>query len=239
MARTTRTASATTTAVGYIRVSTDKQADHGVSLDAQKAKLEAYATLYELTLVDIIVDAGVSAKTLDRPGLARALAMLDKGQANALLVAKLDRLTRSVKDLGSLVEDYFSSDKITLLSVADNIDTRTAAGCLVLNVLGSVAQWERETIGERTTEALDHKRTRGEKLGGDVPYGFTLAANGKTLVADTAEQALLDAIREAHHRGLSQRGGVGEITRQGFTTRKGTAFSLMQGQRIMQPAAIT
>ena len=105
MARTTRTASATTTAVGYIHVSTDKQADHGVSLDAQKAKLEAYATLYELTLVDIIVDAGVSAKTLDRPGLARALAMLDKGQANALLVAKLDRLTRSVKDLGSLVEE--------------------------------------------------------------------------------------------------------------------------------------
>ena len=149
MARTTRTASATTTAVGYIRVSTDKQADHGVSLDAQKAKLEAYATLYELTLVDIIVDAGVSAKTLDRPGLARALAMLDKGQANALLVAKLDRLTRSVKDLGSLVEDCFSSDKITLLSVADNIDTRTSGDCR------SAAAW-----GNSPGKASPHARVR-------------------------------------------------------------------------------
>ena len=91
--------------IGYIRVSTDKQADHGISLDAQRAKLEAYASLYDICLTEIIVDAGVSAKTLQRPGLQRALSMLRKGQANALLVGKLDRLTRSVKDLGTLVED--------------------------------------------------------------------------------------------------------------------------------------
>lgn len=113
--------------MGYIRVSTEKQADYGISLDAQQAKLAAYAALYDLTLVEVIVDAGVSAKTLDRPGLQCALGLLRTGQANALLVAKLDRLTRSVKDLGTLVEVYFSSDAITLLSVADNIDTRTAA----------------------------------------------------------------------------------------------------------------
>ena len=238
MARTTRTTPETTTkAVGYIRVSTDKQADHGCSLDAQKAKLEAYAALYELTLVDIIVDAGVSAKTLQRPGLQQALEMLRKGEADALLVAKLDRLTRSVKDLGTLVERYFSSDKITLLSVADSIDTRTAAGRLVLNVLGSVAQWERETISERTTEALAHKKALGERIG-EVPYGFALAEGGKTLVADAAEQALLAAIREARQRGLSQRAIVAELASKGFTTRKGTALSLMQVQRIMQQAHI-
>ena len=161
MARTTRTAPATTKAVGYIRVSTDKQVDHGISLDAQRAKLDAYAALYDIELVSVIVDAGVSAKTLDRPGLQQALGMLKKGEANALLIAKLDRLTRSVKDLGTLVERYFSSDKITLLSVADSIDTRTAAGRLVLNVLGSVAQWERETISERTTEAMHHLKEQG------------------------------------------------------------------------------
>ena len=66
-------------------MSTDQQAEHGVSLDAQRAKLAAYATLYDVALVDIIVDAGVSAKTLDRPGLQRALAMLRTGQAKALL----------------------------------------------------------------------------------------------------------------------------------------------------------
>jgi len=234
MARTPQTRTKT---VGYLRVSTDKQADHGVSLEAQQAKLTAYAALYDLELVDIIVDAGVSAKTLDRPGLQRALGMLHKGQANALLVAKLDRLTRSVKDLGSLVEEHFSSDTITLLSVADSIDTRTAAGRLVLNVLGSVAQWERETIGERTSEALAHKKAHGQRIG-EIAYGFTLAADGKTLVEDTAEQALLGAIREARQRGLSQRAVVADLTRQGFTTRKGTALSLMQVQRIMQQARV-
>ena len=98
MPRTIRTT--TTKAIGYIRVSTDRQADHGVSLEAQKAKLTAYAALYDLELVEVIVDPGASAKTLKRPGLQRALQLLRQGQATALLVAKLDRLTRSVKDLG-------------------------------------------------------------------------------------------------------------------------------------------
>ncbi len=238
MARTSKRTVESTRAVGYIRVSTDKQAEHGVSLEAQHVKLTQYAALYDIELVDIIVDAGVSAKTLDRPGLQRALGMLRKGHASALLVAKLDRLTRSVKDLGTLVEEYFSSDKITLLSVADNIDTRTAAGRLVLNVLGSVAQWERETIGERTAEALAHKREQGQRISLHAPYGFRIAANGKTLVADDAEQALLGAIRDARSRGLSQRAIVAELQRQGFSTRKGTALSLMQVQRIMSQANI-
>ncbi len=237
-ARTHTTTARTTQAIGYIRVSTDKQADHGVSLDAQRAKLAAYAALYDLTLVDVIVDAGVSAKTLDRPGLQRALGMLRTGQASALLVAKLDRLTRSVKDLGTLVDDYFSSDAYTLLSVADSIDTRTAAGRLVLNVLGSVAQWERETIGERTSEALAHKRSQGEKTGGDVPYGYQLDADGKTLVAEPGEQTLIAAIRTARQRGLSQRAVVADLARQGFTTRQGTALRLTQVQRIMRLAQI-
>ena len=238
MARTTRSTTGTTKAVGYIRVSTDKQADHGVSLEAQRAKLDAYAALYAVELVEVIVDAGVSAKTLDRPGLQRALAMLRKGQTHALLVAKLDRLTRSVKDLGTLVEVYFSSDKMTLLSVADNIDTRTAAGRLVLNVLASVSQWEREAIGERTRDAMAHKRANSERTSLHAPYGFQVAEDGKTLVADDAEQALLAAIQDARQRGLSQRAVVAELARQGFTTRRGTPMSLMQVQRIMGQANI-
>jgi site-specific DNA recombinase len=224
MVRTPRPSTPTTKAVGYIRVSTDKQAEHGVSLDAQQAKLAAYAALYDLTLVEVIVDAGVSAKTLDRPGLQRALAMLRKGQATALLVAKLDRLTRSVENLGELIRTVFTPGKADLLSVGEQIDTRTAAGRLVLNVLGSVAQWERETIGERTSLY--------------APYGYRLAADDKTLVADEAEQAMMAAIREARQRGLSQRAVVAELTRQGFTTRKGTLLGLRQVQRMMEQAQI-
>jgi site-specific DNA recombinase len=236
MARQAKTASQSTKAVGYIRVSTDKQTEHGVSLEAQQAKIAQYAALYDLELVDIIIDAGASAKTLERPGLQRALGLLRKGQANALLVAKLDRLTRSVKDLGTLVDTYFSSDKITLLSVADSIDTRTAAGRLVLNVLGSVAQWERETISERTADAMAHKRANGQRTSLYAPYGFQIAADGQTLVADESEQALLGAIRDARSRGLTHRAIVSELARQGFTTRKGTPLHLKQVQRIMQHA---
>ena len=122
----------------YIRCSTDKQ-EKGVTLEAQRAKLVAYAELYELEVVEIIVDAAASAKSLARPGLQRALEMLRKGSANAIAVSKLDRLTRSVRDLGELVDTVFAPGKAALLSVGEQIDTRSAAGRLVLNVLASVS----------------------------------------------------------------------------------------------------
>ncbi len=96
----------------YARVSTEAQADSGLSLEAQRAKAEAYASIYDLTIVDVIVDAGESAKSLVRPGLQRALAMLRSREATALLVVKLDRLTRSVVDLGCLISEYFSTGQL-------------------------------------------------------------------------------------------------------------------------------
>lgn len=175
--------------IGYIRVSTIAQADSGLSLEAQRAKLTAYATALDLTLVAIIEDAGESAKTLDRPGLTRALAMLDTGEADGLLITKLDRLTRSVRDLADLIERYFSERptvrSCSLLSVQDSIDTRTAAGRLVLNVLVSVGQWEREATAERTRDALQALRARGVKLGRpcavlDLDAARTRLAEGAT-----------------------------------------------------------
>jgi DNA invertase Pin-like site-specific DNA recombinase len=165
-----------TKTIAYLRVSTDKQADRGVSLDAQRAKVHAYAELYDLDLAEVIVDAGESAKSLDRPGLKRALAMLKAEEAEALLVVKLDRLTRSVVDLGTLVERYFAPGKAALLSVGEQIDTRSAAGRLVLNVLASVSQWEREAIGERTATAMQYKAKQGEYTGGQAPYGRRVGA---------------------------------------------------------------
>ena len=151
----------TTKTIAYLRVSTDKQADKGISLEAQEEKARAYASLYDLDLIEVIIDAGESAKTLDRPGLQRTLNMLKTGKADALLVVKLDRLTRSVVDLGKLIETYFAPGKAALMSVSEQIDTRSAAGRLVLNILASVSQWERETIGERTRDAMQHKQANG------------------------------------------------------------------------------
>jgi DNA invertase Pin-like site-specific DNA recombinase len=88
--------------VGYVRVSTDKQADRGVSLDAQAEKIRAMAVVHNAELVDIIVDGGESAKSLQRPGMERLLALVDGKKVQAVIIAKLDRLTRSVKDLCEL-----------------------------------------------------------------------------------------------------------------------------------------
>lgn len=211
---------ARTRTVAYIRVSTDKQADHGVSLDAQRAKVEAYASLYDLDLVAVEVDAGVSAKTLDRPALARALEALRTGRADALLVVKLDRLTRSVRDLGELVE-RFQRGGWALLSVGEQVDTRTAAGRLVLNVLASVAQWEREAIGERTSVALRHKRAMGEYTGGDAPYGWRVAEDGSRLEAHDGEQEVIRCALELSRAGLSLRKLGAELEARGFLARGG------------------
>ena len=217
--------------MAYIRVSTDKQADRGVSLEAQRAKVDAYAALYDLDVVEVIVDAGVSAKTLDRPGLARALGMLRSGKADALLVVKLDRLTRSVRDLGELVDRYFAPGKAALLSVGEQIDTRSAAGRLVLNVLASVSQWEREAIGERTAVAMAHKAACGEYTGGEAPYGFTVA-DGK-LVELEAEQAVIREARALRSAGLSLRAVAAELDRLGLRARTGKVFAASQVARMV------
>lgn len=207
--------------VAYVRVSTDQQADRGVSLAAQRAKVEAYASLYDLEIVAVVEDAGASAKTLDRPGLARALAMLDSGEAAGLVVAKLDRLTRSVRDLDSLISTWFGrANGPALLSVGEQIDTRSAAGRLVLNILASVSQWEREAISERTTTALAHKRARGERTG-EVPFGFSVADDGVMLVENDVEQAAIALVNELREAGLSIRSIAAELNTRGVAARGG------------------
>jgi site-specific DNA recombinase len=221
--QTTKTTERTRT-VAYVRVSTEKQADEGVSLDAQRAKLAAYATAMDLDLVAVEVDAGLSAKTLDRPALQRSLAMLKGGKADAILVVKLDRLTRSVRDLSDLVETYFADGRWTLLSVSDAIDTRSAAGRLVLNVLASVGQWEREATGERTAAAMAYKAERGEYCGGRAPYGYRVAADGVRLEPVETEQAVLVEARRLRGACLSLRMVAAELDRQGMRSRTGRIF---------------
>ena len=203
-------------AIGYIRVSTDKQADQGVGLEAQKTKIEAYAMLYDLEMVDYVIETG-SAKDTHRDGLQEALGALTSGKAEALIVVKLDRLTRSVADLGRLVETYFQ--KHALLSVGEQIDTRSAAGRLVLNVLASVSQWEREVIGERTSAAMQYMKAQGQYTGGKPPYGFQVV-NGE-LIENEAEQSVLALVRKYRNKGLSLRKIAETLADKGVNSRAG------------------
>jgi site-specific DNA recombinase len=222
--------------IGYIRVSTEEQASQGQSLDAQRAKLTAYAAPYDLELVEGVVDAGVSAKTLSRKGLQGALASLRRGEADGLLIAKLDRLSRSVRDWNTLIDGYFGEKAgKQLFSVADSIDTRTAAGRLVLNVLMSVAQWERETIGERTRDTLRYKISKGERCG-KVRFGYTLGDDGKTLVPNAAEQEAIAVMRALRDAGESYRDIGAELNARGVSTKEGGAWQPMTVRNILARA---
>ena len=221
-----------TRAVGYVRVSTERQAGEGISLDAQRARLGAYAGLYDIDLVHVCEDAGLSAKSLNRPGLQEALGMLESGQANAVLVVKLDRLTRSVRDLGYLVEQYFAGGHWALLSVGEHVDTRTAGGRLVLNVLASVAQWEREAISERICDAKGHAREMGMYAGGRVPYGWRRGEGGMIVLneveMDMAAQA--NALRLA---GMSLRTIGAELLARGLRPRGGGKWHPKTVKRVL------
>lgn len=214
-----------TRVVGYVRVSSEQQATEGVSLDAQRAKLAAHCTALDLNLVALESDEGVSAKTLDRPALQRALAMLREGKADALLIPKLDRLTRRVIDLGLLIEDYFAEGKWALLSVADQIDTRTAAGRMVLFILMTVAQWEREAIGERTRDALAHLRTEGIHLGRaamGMRHSDDLDAEGRRVIVRVeADIAAVERIRHLRASGSSFAEIAESLASEGYPTQRG------------------
>jgi DNA invertase Pin-like site-specific DNA recombinase len=219
-------------ALGYVRVSTDQQAERGVSLEAQAEKIRAMAVVHNAVLVEIIVDGGESAKSLNRPGMARLLAMVDAGEVQTVIIAKLDRLTRSVKDLCTLLE-RFERRGVALVSVAESLDTSSAAGRLVLNIMTAVSQWEREAIGERTRDAMRHKRSNGERVG-NISYGYRLAADGRHLEEDPGEQTVLAEIRRFRREGATLRGIAAALNQRALQTRRGTPWRLESVARALK-----
>jgi len=151
-------------AIGYIRVSTADQAESGLGLEAQREAIEADCKRRRWELVAVIEDAGESGTDTDRPGLRQALERIAAGEVEALVVAKLDRLSRSIIHTGQLL-DWFKDAEATFVALDLGVDTSTAGGELVANVLASVAQWEAKATGERTKAALAVKRARGEPIG--------------------------------------------------------------------------
>ena len=152
-------------ALGYIRVSTDEQAASGAGLAAQRKAIRNEAARRRWELLEIVgEDAGASSATLERAGLNAALERLDKREADVLVVAKLDRLSRSVAQ-GAQVMERAKRKGWSLVALDFGLDTTTPAGEMVANVILSTAQYERRLIGQRTRDALAIKREQGIKLG--------------------------------------------------------------------------
>jgi len=202
--------------VGYCRVSTEKQADKGFSLEAQTERIRAMAVVQGVELSEIIVDAGESGKNLGRPGTVRLLDLVNRRVVGRVIVAKLDRLTRSVKDLASLLE-LFEKRGTALVSVAESLDTQSAAGRLVLNIMVSVSEWEREAIGERTASVLQHKKAHKQVFNHE-PYGFA-AVNGK-LVALPEEQAIVTRMKELRYAGVPLAVIAARLNEMGVPTKR-------------------
>jgi site-specific DNA recombinase len=210
--------------VAYIRVSTAQQADGGHSLEAQQAKLETYAAALGLEVVAIEIDAGFSASTAERPGLQRALLRIAAGEAHGILVTKLDRLTRNVRDFVELVEMYFKDGTRSLRSVSETIDTSTVTGRLILNVLMIFSQWEREAAAERTADVMARMQQLGKYTGGFPPFGYDTDEDGN-LIENAAEQVVIEQAKYLRGTGASLRKIASALSPN---HRTGKAFAAQQ-----------
>lgn len=228
---------ARTPAVAYVRVSTVEQAVAGLSLDAQVAAVRAYAEQRGLDLVDVVVDAGVSAgKPLaDRPGGAVVLDLVRRRRVRAVVAVKLDRLFRDAGDC--LVETAAWNKARVALHLLDlAIDTSTTAGRCMLTQFAAFAEMERGLIRDRTRAALAFKRAQGRRTSKDAPYGFRVGDDGDTLVADDHEQRVLGLVRELRAAGVSIRGIVAQLTADGVAPR-GDRWHKTTVERILRAAA--
>lgn len=222
-------------AIGYIRVSTQGQVNDGISLQMQVDKIRAYASLNDLELVGIYGDSGISAKTITkRPALLSVIHMAKKKRINQIVVYKLDRLARNTVDCLTLAKTF---DKVncSLHSITEKLDTQSAIGKFFFSLIASLAQMERELISERTKAALESKRQRNEKLGGQVPLGFQ-NANG-ILVFNTNEQLILDRVRTLKVMGFTVRGIASKLDEENIKNRKGHSIAPTQIARILKKVA--
>ena len=146
------------------RVSTEEQGRRGAGLAAQRRLIQSACTDRGYELIELVEDSGHSAKSLDRPGITRVLEQLDAKGSGALMVAKLDRLSRSLLDFAGLMERA-RRQGWALIALDLGVDTSTPAGEMMANILATFAQFERRMIGQRTKDALAQKRASGVRLG--------------------------------------------------------------------------
>lgn len=173
----------------YVRVSTEEQAKEGYSIRAQEEKLKQYATLKDWHIYSVYADEGISGKDIDgRPAIKRLIADITSGKVKNVLVYKIDRLTRSTKNLIELVE-LFNQNKCAFNSLNESIDTATATGRMFLKIIGIFAEFERENLVERVRLGFERKAREGHSnSAGITSYGYS-RENGSKIQKIENEQA--------------------------------------------------
>jgi len=207
----------------YVRVSTGRQADEGVSLAHQENQLKAQASLLGFTDCEIVREEGKSGKNLtSRPALSGALDQLNRGEASTLIVFKLDRLSRSIKDVVGICEQAGKNNwRLVIMDL--NVDTATASGEFMLNLMASFAQMERRRIGERQADVHASRRAEGQTWGLDC---------GPRTPAVTRQRIL-----ELKADGLSLRAIASRLTSEGIPTARGGQWQSSAVARILNSPA--
>lgn len=220
-------------AIGYIRVSTQGQVEDGVSLEAQQARIEAWCTVNDYELVNVYTDSGISGKAMDnRDGLQQALDVLDQGFA--LVTYSMSRVSRSTRDMLTFA-DKLEKRGADLVSLTEKIDTTTAAGKMVFRMLAVLNEFERDQVSERTKAALAHKKSKNERIG-TVPYGYSVAGDGASLIENNAEQSILRDIQLLRREGYKLREITEELNNRGLLTRRGSEWRVQYIHNLLKAA---
>lgn len=228
-----------TAAALYLRVSTEEQAREGVSLDAQEARLVAYAAAHGLDVKVTYRDSGVSGSVPlgERPAGAELLAALYRGEVRHVLAFKLDRLFRDAVDCLRTVRAWDAEG--TAMHLVDlggqAVNTGSAVGRFFLGMLAGVAELERSLISERVSMALQHKIAKGERVGG-VPFGFAAIGEGTDWVPVPEEQAVLARVRRARAAGRTYRHIADELNATLVPTKRGGRWYAGTVQQILARA---
>ena len=203
---------------GPPEVGAEEQVVSGLGLTAQHDRMRSAAAARGWTITAELTDEGISGKIAPakRPGLAAAVDLLCDGKADVLVVAKLDRLTRTT---GHLLEvlDTAERCKFGVVALDSDVDTTTAAGRLVAIMMGGVAEWGRRLIGERTKAALAVKKAQGARLGGPV----------------TTPEVIRARVAELHAQGVSLSKIAAAINSEGHRTQAGTNWTKSGVQRLV------
>jgi DNA invertase Pin-like site-specific DNA recombinase len=221
------------TVAAYTRVSTREQAE-GSGLGTQRQKIRQWARLHDVENVELYEDAGASGGTTDREALHQLLEDVENGDIETVVVYKADRLSRSLRDLLTLLDNRLEPNGVRFVSVTEQFDTSTASGRLFLQMLGSFSEFERNVITERTTEGRRRKAEGGGHACGSVPFGYRKTDGGELEPDPDTAPIVRRIFRMRRRREMSLRAIAEELNAEGVPTQRGGDWHASTVRYILQ-----
>lgn len=216
----------------YTRVSTEEQASEGYSIEEQERMCKAAIESKGWEYAGTFSDPGVSGRTMDRAGLRAMLDCINAGEVNAVVIYKLDRLSRKQRHTIELIEDVFVAKDVDLVSLNETLDTSSPWGRAMIGVLCAFNQMESETIEMRTSMGRKAKANQGGYAGGKPPIGYK-AVNGELVVVPEEAKIVRLIYEMRYKRGMAMIPIAEELNRLGYRTKKGMEFKHSAIQNVL------